>query len=63
MMPALHLSPSVMSVRIIYSLSWSRVSSVGEFSETLHVELTGNCCGERAMNKDRGADVDGGNLI
>jgi hypothetical protein len=45
MMPALHLSPSVMSARIIYSLSWSRVSSVGEFRETFYVELTGSCWG------------------
>lgn len=46
MMPALHLSPSAMSVRIIYSLSWSRESSVGEFRETFYVELTGNYCGK-----------------
>ena len=45
MMPVLHLSPSVMSVRIIYSLSWSRASSVGEFRETSYVELTGSCRG------------------
>jgi hypothetical protein len=63
MMPALHLSPYVMSARIIYSLLWSRVSSVGEFSETLYVELIGNCWGERAINKDRGGNLDGGDLI